>query len=44
MVTAEVDWEEHNWKRIQFQKSIKRGLNYKNEIAGLKCKNQPERS
>lgn len=45
MVTAEADLErEYNQKWIKFEKSIKQGLKYKNEIAGLKCKKQPERS
>lgn len=45
MVTAEADpEEERHQKWIQLEKSIKQGFNYKNKIADLKCKNQPERS
>ena len=45
MITGKADpKEEHRQKWIKLEKTIKQGLNYKNEIAGLKYEKQPERS
>lgn len=44
MTTGKADpKEEHQQQWIKL-KTIKQGLNYKNEIAGLKYEKQPERS
>lgn len=45
MITGKADpKEEHQQKWIKLGKTIKQGLNCKNEIAGLKYEKPPERS